>query len=314
MSRLAANSLLLLAALIWGGGFIAQATAMAKTGPLAFIGARFLVAAIALLPFALRERTGAGSLALSRGKTAGIAGGSAGDGPAGILALVALAFLAAQTVQQFGIVHTSVTNVGFLTTLYVVMVPVLAIALYGEWPHLAVWPAAALAMIGAWLLTGGIESIRAGDLLAVVCAFFWALHVVFVGRAVAVTGRPVGVVFVQCLATGLAAGVAALVLEPVAIGALTAAWPEILFAGAVSGGLAFALQAIGQRHTRAADAAIILSAEAPFAALFAALLLGERMDPAGWGGVVAIFAAVLAVQLAPIRGSRRRATVAEPLL
>ncbi|MGQ7792611.1 DMT family transporter [Faunimonas sp. B44] len=303
MTRLAANSLLLLAALIWGGGFIAQATAMQKIGPLAFIGARFLVAALVLLPFALAER-----------KTAGAASGSAGGGAVRILALVALAFLAAQTVQQFGIVHTSVTNVGFLTTLYVVMVPVLAIALYGEWPHLAVWPAAALAMVGTWLLTGGIDGIRVGDLLAVVCAFFWALHVVFVGRAVAVTGRPVSVVFVQCLATGLAAGVAAYALEAVEIAALAAAWPEILFAGAVSGGLAFALQAIGQRRTRAADAAIILSAEAPFAALFAAVLLGERVDPAGWGGVVAIFAAVLAVQLAPVRGSRRRVRVAEPLL
>ena len=300
MSRATANSLLLLTALIWGSAFVAQSTAMDKMGPVLFTGLRFLLGALAVLPFALNE--GRGRLLPPR---AAPQAGAGGDWPRP-LAFLCLVFLVGQITQQLGIMDTSVTNAGFLTALYVILVPVFGILLFRQWPHHIVWPAALVAVAGTWLLGGGLDGLRAGDLWVMASAICWALQVVYVGRVVAQTGRPFFVVFAQSVAGGAAALAAALLIEPVSGAAILAAAPELFVAGILSGGLAFSLQAIAQRHTQAADAAVVFSAEAVFAAGAAALLLGERLAPAGWLGCALILSAVLAVQLVPLMAERRR--------
>lgn len=301
MSRLAANSILLLTALLWGCAFVAQSTAMAKLGPIAFTALRFLIAAATVLPFAILE--GRGGL-LPRPDPGSRPRHAAWIAPAIWLAIV---FLLGQLTQQFGMLATTVTNAGFLTALYVILVPIFGIVLFRQWPHAVVWPAALVALGGTWLLGGGFDGLRSGDFLVMASAVFWALQVVLIGRVIDLTGRPLFAVFAQSAIGGAAALLLAVTLEPISLSAATAAIPELFVTGVLSGGLAFSLQAIGQRYTSAADAAVVFSAEAVFAALAAAVMLGERLSLMGVVGCALILGAILAVQLVPLlsrRGSR----------
>ncbi|MBN9037113.1 MAG: DMT family transporter [Rhizobiales bacterium] len=295
MSRTRANLLLLIAGALWGMGFVAQSTAMDKLGPLTFVGLRFAAATLAMLPFALREHRAGPPL-----------GGRDWLRFAGIGVLLFGGMIA----QQTGLITTSVTNSGFLTGTYVVMVPFLAVLIYRQWPHPAVWPGAALTLAGIWLLSGGtIATLTTGDWLTLLCALFWALQVLFIARFAADTGRPVTLAVVQFAVCGALALAGALAFETFDAAAIVAAAPEILYAGIFSGGIAFTLQVVGQRYTTAPQAAIFLSTEAVFAALFGAIFLHERLPPAGLAGCALIFVAILVVELLPQFAARgRRAT------
>jgi drug/metabolite transporter (DMT)-like permease len=286
VSRANANLILLLAGAMWGMGFVAQSTAMEAIGPLFFVGLRFAVATIVMLPFALREHRRAPTPL------------TAGEWRA--FAAIGVLLFGGMVSQQIGLLTTSVTNSGFLTGTYVVMVPFLAVAIYRQWPHPAVWPGVLLTLAGIWLLSGGdLTALTVGDGLTLLCAAFWALQVLFIGRFAAGTGRPVTLAVAQFAVCGGLALACALALEPIDGAAIRAALPEILYAGIFSGGIAFTLQVIGQRYTTAPQAAIFLSTEAVFAALFGALILGDRLPPAGLVGCALIFAAILVVELVP---------------
>ncbi len=291
MTRLRANLLLLLAAFIWGTAFVSQATAMDSLGPLAFVGIRFLMSAVAVLPFALRE----GRASRTRLNASDL----------GLLATVGTVFFLGNVLQQVGIVHTTVTNAGFLTGLYVVMVPFMSWALMRAAPTPIVWPAAALSVVGTFLLGGGrVDALGDGDLLVVAGAVLWAMHVTVVGLAVMRTSRPMLISVVQFALCGALSLGGALALEPLSGEAVLSAAPELLYAGLLSGGVGFTLQVVAQRYSPAADAAVILSAEALFAALAGGLLLGERLSVVGWFGAGAIFTAILLVQLVPLLRAR----------
>ncbi|WP_417771139.1 DMT family transporter [Stappia sp.] len=290
MSRLAANCLLLIAALIWGSAIVAQSTAMDHLGPLTFTGIRFSIAALVVLPFALRER------------------GPAPLAPRHFLrfTLLGLIFFLGITLQQVGLTTTSVTNAGFLTAVYVVLTPVMAALIFHERPHVIVWPASLVTLAGIWMLgRGSLGTLGSGDVLMLVCAIFWALHVSLIGRFAATSGRPLALSAWQFGVTGLVALLPGLFLEPITLSDIASAWPELLYTSVISGCLGFTLQALGQRWTGSVDAAILLSSEALFAALFGALLLGERLTPTSLAGCLLIFAAILVVQLAPLVDARR---------
>jgi drug/metabolite transporter (DMT)-like permease len=286
LPRSLANLLLLSAGAIWGMGFVAQSTAMETVGPILFVALRFALATVAMLPFALIESRRA-PRPLTRAEMGGFAG-------------IGLLLTGGMLVQQIGMLTTTVTNAGFLTGLYVVFVPFVAVLLFRERPHAAVWPGAALAFAGIFLLSGGeIGRLTAGDWLNVLCALFWAFQVFLIGRYAAGTGRPVTLAVTQFAVCFVVASLLAAFLEPFPLDGVIAALPEILFAGIVSGGIAFTLQVVGQRWTTAPQAAIFLSTEAVFAALFAALILGERLPATGALGCALILAAILVVELAP---------------
>jgi drug/metabolite transporter (DMT)-like permease len=293
MTRTRANLLLLAAGAIWGMGFVSQSTAMEHVGPMVFSATRFFAAFMAVLPFAIAERRAAGPdappLPLARFL------------PVGVLLFLAIAS------QQYGLLTTSVSNSGFLTGLYVVFVPALGLILFRLKPHWAIWPGGAMALAGIYLLTGAhATEIVPGDVLTVFCALMWAGQVLLVARAMAVSPRPYALAatqFAVCTVLSFAIAIPTEVFDPVSI---MLAMPEILYAGVVSGGLAFTLQIIGQRHTTPAAAALILSTEALFAALFAAALLGERLGPTAWIGATLILAAILVVELTPILSARRK--------
>jgi drug/metabolite transporter (DMT)-like permease len=291
MTRTRANLLLLAAGAIWGGGFVSQSTAMEHVGPMVFTGTRFFCAFLAVLPFALNEHR-----KLTTNQTA-----PSSPIPWARFLVIGLCLFVAIASQQYGLLTTSVSNSGFLTGLYVVFVPLLGLILFREKPHWAAWPGALLAIAGIYLLTGAhATEIVPGDILTVCCAVMWAFQVLFVARAMAISPRPFTLAatqFAVCTGLALALAIPTEVFDPLSI-ALAA--PEILYAGVISGGLAFTLQIIGQRSTTPAAAALILSTEALFAAMFAALLLGERLNEAAWLGAALILIAILVVELLPL--------------
>lgn len=300
MSRTSANFLLLLAGLTWGMGFIAQQSAMSDIGPMLFVGLRFCLAALAVLPFALYEHR----KCLQVGERLELKARDVGS-----VVLIGLAFFMGMALQQIALLYTSVTNAGFLTSLYVVMVPFISLVFLRERQHWAVWPCAFACVLGIYLLGGGLEGLNGGDTLTILCAVFWAIQVTLLGKTVQRIGRPVAITTVQFALCGLLGliGHEAFTLLPGTAqiepafrpAALMPALPEIIYAALVAGAFAFTLQAIGQRYTKASDAAILLSSESMFAALFGALLLSERLTADGYLGCAILFAAIVAVQILP---------------
>ncbi|HLO75120.1 MAG TPA: DMT family transporter [Magnetospirillum sp.] len=285
MSRTQANLVLLFIAIIWGASFTVQKLGAAHLGALTFSAARFALGAAVVAPVAWLEWRRAGGLAARHWP--------------GLIA-TGMALCGGAVLQQVGIGGTTVTNAGFLTGLYVPLVPLLGLLVQGIRPHPVVWPAAGLSLFGTWLLSGGgALDLAWGDLWVVASALFWACHVILVGRMAMVTGMPTTVALVQFTLAGLVSAALAGALEPVSLGSLRTAWFEIAFVGVLSVGLAFTLQSVAQRYANAADAAVILSAETVFSAVGGMLILGERPDMVGIFGCLAILAAMLAVQLVP---------------
>lgn len=297
MSRLAADALLLFAAMIWGIAFLFQREAMAHMHPCQFLSARGFVAALALAPFAAIEARRAGPM--DRAGTArlvrtGLLGG--------------VMFFIAGALQQYGLVTATITNTGFLTGLYVIVTPLLLWLALGRPPSRLVWAAVALAFAGTWGLGGGsLAGFTTGDGLVALCAVFWAVHIL-VTDAAAVKLRPVLFTCLQFAILGVIALLAGVLFEPTDRVDLLAAAPSIAYTGLLSSALTFTILAVAMRHTPPAEAAILVSSESLFAALGAALVLGERLSPIGTLGAAMLFAATILVQLAPIFERRSRGT------
>ncbi len=305
MSRGTANLLLLLAGLVWGAGFVAQQMAMEDIGPMLFMALRFYLAVIVVLPVLLIER--------KRDRAKGGAFSAAAFKQS---LVVGLFFFGTMSLQQVGILTTTVTSAGFLTGLYVVFTPLIVLLVLRQHQHWIIWPCALTALYGIYLLgDGGFSGLNSGDWLVIAAALVGAAHIVVLGHVVQRHGHPVQIAVTQFAVAGtvsllghflFVAFPAASTIEPaMALQPILNALPEILYAGIFSTGLAFTLMAIGQRYTREADAAILLSSEALFAALFGAWLLGERLGPTGYLGCALIFAAIVLVQLVPEWGKRK---------
>lgn len=282
MTRLQADLLLLLVALIWGAAFVAQKAAMAHMGAFTFIAARFAVSALIVLPLALREKSPAGA-------------------PKGQLLLLAPAFCAGVLLQQMGLEYTTVTNAGFLTGLYVLLVPVICFAFFRQKIPLRILPAALLAVAGVWMLSGMTTEIpgNKGDVLVILCAAGFALQVALVGRIMEKWKSPLRVCLLQYVAVTVAAFGLALAFETPSWEQVEAAiWP-VLYGGVMSGGIAYTLQVVAQQYTPPSDSAVLMSGESLFAAFFGWLLMGDVLDAWGWTGCALLMAAILIVEAWP---------------
>jgi drug/metabolite transporter (DMT)-like permease len=288
VSRLEADLLLLLTAAIWGLAFVAQKSGMAGLGPFGFVGLRFLLSTIVVLPLAAGEWKKRAVLPAMTVKDWGLMG------------LLSLTFFAACYLQQAGMVSASVTNAGFLTALYVVFVPLIGRIVFRHRQSIIVWPACAIAIAGVWLLNGGrLDHLSPGDLLVIGCAAAFGLQINLMGIVVRQSARPFTICVAQNAVTAIAALGLCAVNEHITLSGIHAGLIPLLYAGIISGGLGFALQAFAQQHTPSADAAIIMSGEALFAALAGAILLHERLGPINWLGCGLIFLSLLLVELYP---------------
>jgi drug/metabolite transporter (DMT)-like permease len=286
MTRIQADFVLLFAAALWGVAFYFQKNAMTFVGPWTFIASRAGLAVLVLAPMALIEHHRSAALPAPRRLPR-------------LSAQCGAAFLAAAFLQQEGLRTASVTNTGFLTSLYVIFTPIVAWVLSSVLPPLIVWPAIALSFFGTWLLGGGtIGGLGTGELLVMVGALFWAIHCVLTGAA-SQFERPLTFTVIQFTFVALCASAAALVLEQPTLDALRAAMVPILFVGLISTALTYTLFSIAIRHTTPPEAAVLLSAESLFAAGAGAIMLQERLSPISWIGAGFMIAAVLLVQLGP---------------
>lgn len=300
--RLQSNLLLLLTAMIWGSAFVAQSVAMDSLGTFTFNAARSFVAGFALLPVVY-------FMARARKKRNEPAPESAPGGMrqlvlGGILCGVILTV--ASALQQLGIEYgINVGKAGFLTALYIIIVPILGIFLKKR-AHYTIWISVVLALFGMYLLCikEGLR-METRDLLEVACAFCYSLHILVIDHF----SKKVDCVKMSCIqffVSGVLAGSVALFSEgftaPVV---LLGAWLPILYSGVLSSGAGYTLQMIAQKHTSPAMASLLMSLESVFAALAGWLLLSQRLTTKEFIGCVIMFAAILLAQTPDFLASRK---------
>ncbi|MGA2977237.1 MAG: DMT family transporter [Spirochaetia bacterium] len=289
-SIIANDSLLLLTALIWGLAFVAQRMGMSHVGPFTYNAVRFALGSLSLVPLILVRRTRARragpDTVVSEPRRIGAV-------PAGLIAGSILFFGA--SLQQIGIVTTTAGKAGFITGLYVVLVPLTGL-FWRQRTGWSAWAGACLSVAGLFLLSlTNAFTIERGDLLVLVGAFFWTAHVQAVGMLAPRTD-PIGLSCVQfALCSALSAGGALLTEQPRLSAVLAAAGP-ILYGGVMSVGIAYTLQVVAQRSAPPAHAAILLSLESVFAALGGYIVLGESLSLRGAVGCAVMFAGMLVSQ------------------
>ena len=294
--QLKSNALLLLAALIWGVAFVAQSDAMNYVGAFTFNGARFVLGALALAPLAWYKQK-----KLTRQERA--------DGRRPLLTgalWCGLTLGIASGLQQHGLIETSAGKAGFLTALYVVLVPLIGLLFKRKVPF-TVWIGAVIAVAGMYLLCIDEKlTLNRGDALILMCALVFAVQMVLVDHyAPKVDG--ITLACLEFAVAGVGNMIPALIVEHNHIPSLMAAWLPLLYTGLLSSGVAYTLQILGQRHANAAVASLILSLESVFAALSGWLFLHETLLPREAIGSVLMLAAVILAQI-PI-SVRRRNTV-----
>jgi drug/metabolite transporter (DMT)-like permease len=295
VSVFANDSLLLLTAAIWGLAFVAQRAGMQHVGPFTYNALRFALGALSLVP-----------VILIRGAPAvlpGPAGGARARGaiPAGLLAGAVL-FLGA-SFQQSGIVSTTAGKAGFITGLYVVLVP-LAGLLWGQRARAGAWAGALLCVVGLFLLSVTDRfTIERGDLLVLISAFLWAAHVQVVGW-LSPRVDPFRLSCVQFTVCSLLCSVGALLFERPDLHGIRAAAVPILYGGVMSVGIAFTLQVVAQRRAPPAHAAILLSLESVFAAVGGSVVLAERLGARAVTGCAIMFMGMIVSQVPLLAASR----------
>ena len=290
MDKLTAKSdaFLLLTAIIWGFAFVAQRIGMNYVGPFTFNGVRFALGALVLVPILLspsRKRDASESQRRTDIKTIMLGGGLAG-----------FALFAGASLQQVGLVYTTAGNAGFITGLYVVIVPILGL-LVRQRTNAGTWLGALFAAAGLYLLsiTQGFK-IAFGDLLELLGAFFWAGHVLILGW-LSPRMESALLAFCQFTACSVLSLITAVCFEVITLQGLFQAAIPILYGGGLSVGVAYTLQVVAQRHAHPAHAAILLSLEAVFAALGGWLILGETLTPRGLLGCSLMLLGMLLSQL-----------------
>lgn len=276
---------LLITVVIWGSAFVAQYMGAESLPPMAFTAGRSFIGALAVLPVAL--------VAVHKEKKAGVV-----RRPKMLLlggAACGVALAVASALQQAGVAQTGAGKAGFLTVLYVVMVPIFGLLLGKRvpWP---VWPCVAVAMAGTYLLSITESfTFEAGDLLVLGCALVYAVQILlvdhFVGHACAVM-----LSVVQLSVAGVVSAAGSLLFESTAPEQWLAALGPLLFVGVMSSGVAYTLQMVGQRFLPPTLATLLMSLESVFALLSGWVILGERLSVQEWIGCGLVLIAVTVAQ------------------
>lgn len=289
LKNMKGNLILLLTALIWGTAFVAQRDGMNYLGPYTFNVTRTLLAAIVLIPvtaaFKLGEKRSENYKPINKKTT--ITGGIVCGACLGI----------ASTLQQIGIVTTTAGKAGFITALYVIIVPIIGLVL-GTKQSKKIWICVILAIVGFYLLciNEGF-SLSIGDAFILACAVGFAVHITVIDRFLSRGADALVMACIQFWAAALFMIVPTFIFEKPTIEGIIASRYSILFTGIMSSAVAYTLQIVGQRYTTPALATLIMSLESVFAALAGWLLLGENLSLKELLGCALVFAAVILAQV-----------------
>ena len=285
--QLAGSLLLLLTALIWGCAFVSQRIGMSYVGPFTFNSIRTFIGGLFLIPFIpifcrnqpmLPPKGSARTVLLTGGLVCGL-----------LLCL-------ATNLQQVGIQYTTAGKAGFITSLYIVLVPLLGLFI-GQRVRISLWVAVILAVIGLYLLCmGGRLVLERGDLYILLCALTFAFHILAVGYFATRTDG-IKLSCLQFLISGAVGMIFMFIFETPRINDILVCTLPILYAGIFSCGLAYTFQIIGQKHVSPAVASLLMSFESVFAALSGALILGEHFSARELIGCLLMFCAVILAQL-----------------
>lgn len=283
------DALLLTTAIIWGFAFVAQRVGMDYVGPFTFNGIRFAIGSLSLLPLVILSRSQQAPshniLPPAGLKTILLGGGALG-----------LALFSGASLQQIGLVYTTAGKAGFITGLYVIIVPILGL-FWRQRPKVGTWIGAFLAAVGLYFLSVTQQfTIALGDLLVLIGAFFWAAHVLIIGW-LSPRINPIKLAFSQYLVCSILSLITAALVEDISMRSISQAAIPILYGGLLSVGIAYTLQVIAQREAHPAHAAILLSMEAVFAAIGGWLILDEIIPARGLFGCGLMLAGMLLSQL-----------------
>ena len=287
--------ILLLTAAIWGFAFVAQRVGMEHMGAFTFNGIRFALGSVSLLPVIYFFGRKSDSDNHDEEK---IDADFKTTLKAGMIAGTIL-FIAA-SLQQFGLIYTTAAKAGFITSLYIVLVPILGIFLKQK-THYTTWIGAIVAVIGLYFLSINENfTIEFGDFLEIIGAFFWAAHIQLIGKLVEKIDA-IKLASVQFATCSLLSLITAFIFEDVNLSGISNALVPLLYGGIMSAGVAYTLQAVGQKFAKPSHAAIALSMEAVFAAIGGILLLIETLPLKGYLGSALMLAGMLITQTENIK-------------
>ncbi len=282
---------LVICTLIWGTTFIAQDTGMDNIGPFTFNSARFYVGFLAVAPFVFL---------FEKKKIKHQINNKISEFikliiPVGIFLFLGCIF------QQVSLLYTDVANSAFFTIFYVPMVPIIVYFLFSEKLHWSIWPSVFACVLGGYFLSDiNNADVRFGDTLVLIGAVFWALHIIYIGKIILKFDLPFFIALMQNLIVATLSFVLVLIFEEIDFSKIKLETIEILYAGILSGGAAFALQLFGQRNISAAPAAIVMSLEGVVAAISAWIILSQILGINNVIGCLLILSGVMLSQLAPI--------------
>ena len=290
MKKIISFLCLVVCTLIWGTTFIAQDTGMDNIGPFTFNSVRFFVGFLAVFPFVLLfEKKKLDKIKNNKDQFFKLIL------PVGIFLFLGCIF------QQVSLLYTDVANSAFFTIFYVPMVPIIVYFLFSERMHWSIWPSVLACVIGGYFLSDFNNSlVRFGDALVLIGALFWALHIIYIGKIIEKFDLPFFIALIQNLIVATLSLILVLFFEEINFSKIKLETIEILYAGILSGGAAFALQLFGQRNISAAPAAIVMSLEGVIAAIAAWVILNQILGLDNIIGCSLILGGVLLSQLAPI--------------
>jgi len=275
---------------IWGTAFIAQDTGMDNIGPLTFNASRFFVGFITILPVALifERKKIFKQIDLDRQKFFKY------------LIFMGISLFLGTSLQQASLQYTNVANAAFFTVFYVPLVPILLFFIYSQKVHWSIWPSIGLCIYGVYLLSNFSDSeIMKGDALVILCSLFWAFHIIFAGKFMEIFDIPIFYASVQALLVALFSFIFAFIFEDIILTNILLESSSIIYAGVLSGGVAFTLQMFAQKNIEEAPAAIIYSLEGVFAVIAAWIILNQILNINNIIGCCLILIAVIFSQLAP---------------
>ena len=276
---------------IWGTAFIAQDTGMDNIGPLTFNGARFVVGFFTILPIAILFEKKKIVKEIDKNKSYFIK----------LLVIMGFSLFLGTSLQQAALQYTNVANAAFFTVFYVPLVPILLFFIYSKKVHWSIWPSIALCVYGVYLLSNFSNSeIMLGDSLVILCSLFWALHIIFAGKFMEEFDIPIFYAAIQAVLVASLSILFAYLFEEINFSNILLESTSIIYAGVLSGGIAFTLQMFAQKNIEEAPAAIIYSLEGVFAVIAAWLILNQILQIENIIGCFLILLAVIFSQIAPM--------------